>query len=145
VRHKWPFCTQHITVLPPRLMMGGWRKSLEKEVDLIMEIPAGVPFWESSMHEPLILYIISLPLCRHPPWMYKRTGFMEGLHRELYQVWKGVPEWGRSLLRHLLQQEREFHSLQKGKVWKLLWNYDRRSAPDLSSGKRRWIHNHPSR
>jgi hypothetical protein len=83
VRHKPPFCT-HITVVP-WLMRGHWRKSLGKEADLILEIPAGVPFWEASMHEPLIL-CISLSLCRHPPWTYKRTGFVDGLHRELHQM-----------------------------------------------------------
>ena len=132
-RHKRPFCT-HITVVP-RLMTGRWRKSLGKEADLLLEIPAGVPFWDASMHEPLIL-CISLPLCRHPPWSYKRTCFVDGLHRELHQVWKSVPEQGRDLLRQLLVQEREFHSLQKGVVWELLQNYDWQSVSNSGSDGR---------
>jgi hypothetical protein len=132
-RHKRPFCT-HITVVP-RLMTGRWRKTLGKEADLLVEIPAGVPFWESAMHEPLIL-CISLPLCRQPPWTFKQTGFMEGLHWELHKVWKSVPEPGRDLLRQLPLQEREFHSLPKGVVWELLWNYDWRSVSNSGADGR---------
>ena len=133
-----PFCT-HITVVP-RLMTGRWRKSLGKEADLIVKIPAGTPFWEAAMHEPLIL-CISLPLCRHPPWSYKRTGFLEGLHRELHQVWKDFQERGGCLLHKLILKldEREFHSLQKGVVWELLRSFYWRSVSGSSANGRGWI------
>jgi hypothetical protein len=132
-RHKRPDCT-HITIVP-RLMTGRWRKSLGKEADLVLEIPAGVPFWPSSMHEPLIL-LVSLPLCRYEPWSYRGTGFLEGLRRELRPLWKNVPERCGTLLRKLLQQEREFHTLQEGVVRSMLRNFDWRSVSDSGSGGR---------
>jgi hypothetical protein len=132
-RHKRPDCT-HITVVP-RLMTGRWRKSLGKEADLVLEIPAGVPFWPSSMHEPLIL-LVSLPLCRYEPWSYRGTGFLEGLRRELRPLWKNVPERCGSLLCKLLLQEREFQSLQEGVVRSMLRNFNWRSVPDSGPGRR---------
>jgi hypothetical protein len=132
-RHKRPDCV-HVTVVP-RLMTARWRKSLAKEADLIVELPAGNKYWPTEMHEPLIL-LVSLPLCRHPPWSYKRTGFVEGLRGELRSVWKELPERSGTLLRKFLQQEREFHSLQEGVVRTMLHHFDWRSVSD-SGAKRR--------
>lgn len=132
-RHKRPDCL-HITVVP-RLMTARWRKSLAKEADLIVELPAGNVYWPSEMHEPLIL-LVSLPLCRHPPWSYKRTGFVEGLRGELRAVWQGVPERSGTLLRKLLLQEREFQSMQEGVVRTMLHHFDWRSVSDPSAERR---------
>jgi hypothetical protein len=132
-RHKRPDCL-HITVVP-RLMTARWRKSLAKEADLIVELPAGNVYWPSEMHEPLIL-LVSLPLCRHPPWSYKRTGFVEGLRGELRAVWQGVPERSGTLLRKLLLQERDFQSMQEGVVRNMLHHFDWRSVSDPSAERR---------
>jgi hypothetical protein len=107
-RHKRPFCT-YITVVPG-LMAGRWWKSLGKEADLIVKIPAGTPFWKGAIQEPLIL-CVSLPLCRYPPWSYKRTGLLEGLRQELRQVWTDFPEQGGCLLRSFLLQETDSQML----------------------------------
>ncbi len=113
-RHKRTSCT-HITVVP-RLMTGRWRKSLAKECDFSVEIPAGkTPFWPASMHEPLILFV-SLPLCRYAPWSYRRTGFLEGLRGELRSVWEREPKRSGNLLRELLQQERKFQTMPEDMV-----------------------------
>jgi hypothetical protein len=74
--YKGPYST-HLVVVP-RLMTGRWRRTLAKELDFWIEIPAGAPFWPSEMHEPLMLFV-SLPLCRHPPWTLKGTPFLESL------------------------------------------------------------------
>jgi hypothetical protein len=87
------------------MMTGRWRKGMGKEADLVLETPAGVPFWPSPMHEPLIL-LVSLPLCRYEPWSYRGTDFLEGFRRELRPLWKDVPERCRTLPHKLLQQER---------------------------------------
>jgi hypothetical protein len=115
-----------------RLMTARWRKSLAKEADLIVELPAGNVYRPSEMHEPLIL-LVSLPLCRHPPWSYKQTGFVEGLRGELRAVWQDVPEQSGTLLRKFLLQEREFQSMQEGMVGSILHNFDWRSVSNLSS------------
>jgi hypothetical protein len=132
-RHKRTHCT-HITVVP-RLMTGRWRKSLAKESDFSIAIPAGkTAFWPLAMHEPLILFV-SLPLCRYSPWSYRRTGFVEGLCGELRSVWESRPEWSGNLLRELLLQERRFQGLSENVVRRLLRSFDWRSVPD--SGPRR--------
>jgi hypothetical protein len=104
-------------------MTGRWRKTLAKELDFLIEIPAGTPFWPNEMHEPLTLFV-SLPLCRHQPWSLKETPFLESLPREMRKVWDRVPEQGGHLLRELLQQSRKFQSMQKGVVQEMLYRFN---------------------
>jgi hypothetical protein len=126
-RHKRPNCT-HITIVP-RLMKGRWRRALGKEADLITEIPAGVSFWKENMHEPLTL-LVSLPLCHCRPWALRKTPLLEGLDRELRQVWKTSEERGRSLLRELLVLSGSFPSMPEGMVRRVLYSTNWKSAPN---------------
>jgi hypothetical protein len=125
-KHKRPYCT-HLVVVP-RLMTGKWRRTLVKESDFWMEIPAGTSFWPSTMHEPLTL-LVSLPLCRHPPWTLKGTPFLESLRREMRKVWDRLPERSGYLLRQLLQRARGFESLLEGVVREVLYRFSWRSIP----------------
>ena len=92
---------------------------MSKEADIMIEIPSGTSFWSNSMHEPLILFIC-LPLRRYQPWSLRGTRYMEGLVRELREVWKNEPERGRDLLRELLTQTRGFQSMSEGLVREVL-------------------------
>jgi hypothetical protein len=129
-KHKRPYCT-HLVVVP-RLMTGRWRRTLAKESDFWIEIPAGTEFWPSEMHEPLTLFV-SLPLCRHSPWSLKGTPFLESLRREMRKVWSRVPERGGHLLRELLQRSRHFQSMQEGMVREVLYRFNWGSISNPSS------------
>jgi hypothetical protein len=47
VAHQKCLDCLHITVVP-RLMTARWRKSLVKEADLIVELPAGNAYWSAE-------------------------------------------------------------------------------------------------
>jgi hypothetical protein len=79
-RHKRPQCT-HIVVVP-RLMTGNWRKGMLKESDMELTTSVGTDVWGACQHEPLLMFI-SFPLCRHPPWSLKKTGYLAEFCGEL--------------------------------------------------------------
>ena len=65
-RQKRPHLN-HVFICP-RLMTADWRKKLFKLADLVLELPPGcVPWWPSSMFEPLLLGLtLRLIVCN--PW-----------------------------------------------------------------------------
>jgi len=101
--HKRPHHT-HLVIIP-RLMTARWRKTLLKICDLFFTIPVGTCIWDISQHEPLNVGL-SLPLCRHPPWKLRGTPMLVGVERQLREVSKDDPGWGRNILCQLLQQAR---------------------------------------
>jgi hypothetical protein len=50
-----------------RLMTPRWLKQLYKASDIILEVPAGCPFWPETMFEPLTIGIF-LPFLCSKPW-----------------------------------------------------------------------------
>jgi hypothetical protein len=129
-RHKRPQCT-HIVIVP-RLMTGSWRKGMMKESDIELTIPVGTEVWGKNQHEPLLMYIC-FPLCRHPPWSLKKTGYMAEFCGELRRVWEAMPRRARSLLRELFVRTRLLQSLSQGVVRRMLSHPDWAGVPDSDS------------
>ena len=57
--------TPHVFAIH-RLMTHLWRRQLSKDADVLFTINVGKSFWPSSMHEPLIVLIVS-------PWIMFQT------------------------------------------------------------------------
>ncbi len=117
VVHKRP---QHAhVVIIPRLMTALWRRTLSKICDLIFTVPIGSDLWAFSQHEPLIVGVC-LPLSRHSPWKLRGTPMLVRVDRLLRQLPPATHQWGRDILRELLQQARRLETLPEGVVWPLL-------------------------
>jgi hypothetical protein len=116
-RHKRLQCT-HIVIVP-RLMTGNWRKGMLKEYDLELTIPVGTEVWGKNQHEPLLMFI-SFPLCRHPSWSLKKTGYLAEFCGELRGVWEAMPGRARTRLCKLFVRTRLLQSLSQGVVRRML-------------------------
>jgi hypothetical protein len=90
------------------------------------------------MHEPLTL-LVSLPLCQCRPWTLRGTPLLEGLDRELRQVWKTSEKRGRDLLRKLFIFSGSFPSMPEGMVRRVLHSTDWKSVPDSDAGGQGWL------
>jgi hypothetical protein len=132
-RHKRPYCT-HITIVP-RLMTSRWRKGLLKESDLEIVVPVGSSVWGEHMFEPLLIFI-SFPLCRHPPWSFRGTNYLESFRRELCRMWESLPERTGPFLRELFQYTGSLQSLPESLVRTMLSSDYWRSIPDPGSDGR---------
>ena len=134
----------HVFVIP-RLMTHLWRKKLFRDADLRFYVRAGVPFWPSSMHEPLPVVVV-LPLAHvenyRGPWIVKhrpQTGaFGERLDAEfgrprdhgrkefsdldepMPSLWEGDYQRSGSLLFEFLHEQSRFPPVQSGLLRGLL-------------------------
>ena len=96
--HKRPYTT-HIFVCP-RLLTSKWRKQLGKATDLLWTIPLTSPVWNKSQHEPL-MFAIYFPLSIRYPWRHKGVITVDGVARQLSELWEGDPGSSGALLRKL--------------------------------------------
>jgi hypothetical protein len=115
--HKRPH-HMHLVVIP-RLMTARWRKMLGKICDLIFTVPVGTLFWSNTQFEPLIVGLY-LPLSRHKPWRLKGTPMLDRVEGQLRDLPTTCHEWGRDILRKLLEQSRKLDSLPESVVRPLL-------------------------
>ena len=69
-RHKRLKSTQ--IFLCPRLSTSQWRAQLHKSADLIFEVPPSTPYWDKTMHEPIVVGLY-FPTFQHQPWFVKGT------------------------------------------------------------------------
>jgi hypothetical protein len=83
-RHKRPYTTKHIVIIPRLLYFEEWRRRLEKEVDFWVMIPTGI-FWPHSCFEPLLLGL-SFPMRRESPWLLRRHTGMVGFQRKMQEM-----------------------------------------------------------
>ena len=74
-RHKRLKST-HI-FLCPRLFTSQWRAQLHKSADLIFEVPPSTPYWDKTMHEPIVVGLY-FPTFQHQPWFVKGTPWADG-------------------------------------------------------------------
>jgi hypothetical protein len=104
----------------PRLLTAYWWKKLFKVADLVLELPPGcVPWWPSSMFEPLLL---GLTLCFIvcPPWQLRNTPGVLGMGREVRRMWGSADPNVRRLLCQLCELPDVLEALPPGVVWKML-------------------------
>jgi hypothetical protein len=66
----------------PKLCAPLWIKQLFKAADIVIEIPADQLFWDSTMHEPLLIAIV-FPFFMFKPWQLRSTPKMDSVGREL--------------------------------------------------------------
>ena len=78
-------------------------KQVFKAADIVIEIPAGQLFWESSMHEPLLIAIV-FPFLRCKPWQLRSTPKMYSVGRELRKMFKTEEMDARNFLRQIWKQ-----------------------------------------
>jgi hypothetical protein len=153
---QWP----HVFVVP-RLMTHMWRKDLMKNADLLLTVPAQVPFWTAGQFEPLIVAIV-LPLMHVPsytgPWLVwgtnegeraeqaLRRGFkgkgethdageLHELDGNMCEVWEDAESGSRLVLQQFLAWASNFPPVQKCLVRGVLSRGKRRSLPEAG---RQW-------
>jgi hypothetical protein len=129
-KHRRPHCL-HIAVIP-RLMTVHWQKQLLKTCDLVIRIPAKVPFWSSKQHEP-VLIALALPLCKHRPWRLRGTQLMGNAERSLRSMWHQGAEGSGRFLRQLLARTRSLDTLPYGMVREVLSADFERSLPSAAA------------
>lgn len=120
--------THHIFVIP-RLCTGHWRKQLLKVCDVVLTIQPIFEFWNTDMHEPLILGIyfpLLPPDIRFKPWKLKHTEFVERFRTDLHrmQAARKSVDWG--ILREFLLRARSIPTMPHGLARELLQEKDRR-------------------
>ena len=69
-RHKRPWETTHVVMIPRLLYQEEWRRRFEKEVDIWFLLHAG-SVWPHSAFEPLLIGL-AFPLCRSFPWLVRQ-------------------------------------------------------------------------
>ena len=114
--------THHIFVIP-RLCTSHWRKQLLKVCDIVLTVQPKFPFWDTDMHEPLLVGIyfpLLSPDHRFRPWRLKTTRFVEDFKTHLHrmQATSNSVDW--DLLREFLLQARSIPSLPDGMARDLL-------------------------
>mmetsp|Transcript_24077 Transcript_24077/g.36570 ORF Transcript_24077/g.36570 Transcript_24077/m.36570 type:complete len:345 (-) Transcript_24077:208-1242(-) len=90
-RHK----SLHI-VLISKLAKLMWQKMLYKLSDVVLDLPANLPFWSESMHEHLLIGLL-FPYIRYDPWCLRGTPKMYQLRWEVQKECLKTLHWPRGL------------------------------------------------
>jgi hypothetical protein len=81
-RHKRPYDSSHVVIIPHILYWEKWKTCFEKEMDLWFVMHSGEA-WPHFAHEPLLVGI-SFPMIRSYPWLLRlHTEKMVGIGRSL--------------------------------------------------------------
>lgn len=115
--HKRPDLT-HLFVCP-KLMTYKWRKIMLRSCDCSFYVDAGPEYWNTDMHESLLIGIY-LPLLPCPPWTFRRSNSVLALEGILRQVQKSKTGSQGTVLCKFLKFAWKLPSLQDGMVWDLL-------------------------
>ena len=113
-RHK----SLHVFICP-RLMKPLWFKQAYKAADMIFDLKAGHPYWQSDRHEPLIV-AVCFPYLRHKPWQLRNSNLIHGVVRILRSLWEDPEESGVSVMRELCILARTMESMSPGMVRQML-------------------------
>ena len=108
----------HVFVVP-KLCSPLWIKQLFKAADLVFEIPAGKSFWDSTMHEPLLIGIV-FPFISSKPWQLRSTPKMHSMVGELRRLLKAQDMDERDLLREFWEQCHRLGSMPENVVRRVL-------------------------
>ena len=120
--------TTHIFLIP-RLCTSHYRKQLLKACDAVLTINVTNPFWDSHMHEPLLLGL-RLPLLppefRFRPWHLKHSKLVDELKSQVCRVQSTNQPVDWDFLCKFLLCVRSIPSMSDGMVQKLLQGKDER-------------------
>jgi hypothetical protein len=111
--------SSHIFVVP-KLCCPLWIKQVFKAADIVFEVPAGQPFWDSTMHEPLLIAII-FPFLRVKPWQLRSTPKMYSMGGELRKVFKTEGMDARNILCELWRTCHRLTTMPENVVRKVLF------------------------
>ena len=114
--------TQHIFVIP-RLCTCHWRKQLLKVCDVVFNILPKFEFWNSDMHEPLLVGIyfpLLPPETRFRPWRLKHTKFVDEFRTSLHRMQATSKQMDWDQMRKFLLQARSIPSLLNGLAREML-------------------------
>ena len=64
-----------------------WRKRLNKVADAMFTVPVGSLFWNTNMHEPVIVALICPLLASTRPWQVRDTPLVAELRNQVSGVW----------------------------------------------------------
>ena len=109
----------HLFVVP-KLCCPLWTKQLFKASDIVIEIPAGQPFWETAMHEPLLIGVV-FPFIRSSPWQLRATPKMYSVGGELRKMFKAENLDARDFLRKFWQQCHRLRFMPENVVRQVLY------------------------
>ena len=104
----------------PKLCSPLWIKQVFKAADIVLEIPAGHCFWDSSMHEPLLIAIV-FPFIRSKPWQLRSTPKMHSMGCELRKMFKSPDLDARDLLRKFWNECLRLRFMPENVVRKMLY------------------------
>lgn len=125
----------HIFICP-RLMEPSWRRHLNKSADIVFEIPAKFAYWNTDMHEPLILALY-FPYLSHRPWHLKGSPSLLGVGKLVQSMWKAGEEPSWSALRQLWVVSRSLPNLSPKLVFKMLRSQSNFKVPHCRCNHRR--------
>ena len=111
-RHKRQAST-HIFIAP-RLLTSMWGSNLHKAADLVVEIPANLPFWSTTMHEPLVMGFL-FPSFQFRPWFCVGTPFVDKAKIELRNAFSEQRD-AAPILKELLVSTRSLKRMDKDEL-----------------------------
>ena len=91
-----------------------------KEADVVFHVPLGHEAWSTDLHEPLIV-ALCLPFLRKYPWKLKGTPRILAMGGELRSLLEEKRGNERTVLRELLQLQKQLATMPEGVVSKLLY------------------------
>ena len=103
-----------------RLCSPLWIKQVYKAADFVFEIPAGQPFWDSDMHEPLLIAVL-FPFIRSKPWQLRSTPKMYFMGGQLRKVFSAKEMDSRDILRKFWSQCHRLRFMPENVVRKVLF------------------------
>ena len=109
----------HVFVVP-KLCSPLWIKQVYKAADFVFEIPAGQPFWDSDIYEPLLIAVV-FPFIRCTPWQLRATPKMYSMGGLLRKVFNSSEVDSRDILRKFWSECHRLRFMPANVVRKVLF------------------------
>ena len=119
--------SMHVLICP-RLLAPSWRRHLHRSADLVFEIPAGGPYWNKDMFEPLTLALF-LPFVPHRPWQLRGSPSIVELGDRMQRMWRQGDYSQGTILRKLREQTRVLQNVPQRVVFEMLHCFDNLAVP----------------
>jgi len=117
----------------PRLATTLWLKQLNKACDIVLHLPNKYSFWNTPMHEPLVLGIC-FPFLNYRPWQLRSTPKMFAVKREMHRLFGQSELDPGNILFKFVDSCQRFPVMQRDLVQALLYFERQGKVPYLSGG-----------